>query len=67
MSSFGELMEEAARMTSRLARDAADRAAGLVLDADGAPALDDDAANVRVGPQLQVAALQRRLEIGVGG
>ena len=47
--------------------DAADRAAGLVLDAGGAPAFDDHPANVGVGLQPEVAALHRRLEIGIGG
>ena len=47
--------------------DPADRPAALIFDADRPAALHDDAAHMGPRPQLQVAALQRRLEIGVGG
>ena len=43
------------------------RAAGLVLDPNRAPVLHHHAADVGMGPERQVAALQRGLEIGVGG
>ncbi len=66
-SIFGELMLDAAITTSRLAAGLHHFARHVILNANGALALEQDAVGEGVGDDLDVAAFERGTEIGVGG
>ncbi len=66
ISSFGELIAEAATIDLALCLNDLNLFASFDLDADGALILDDHAAREALD-QTHVFALQRRPQIGVGG
>ena len=63
----GEPTAPADRITSRAASARLDRAAAREFDADRALAVEQDAVDQRVGDELQVRPLQRRMQIGARG
>ena len=64
-SSFGELMEPALTITSRRAATLRDRVALAILDADGAPLLEQDARRERLRAHGEIRPVHGWLQVRV--